>query len=219
VLVLHGWISHAARLEPVITALRAYGLRVVAFDAPAHGRSRGIQADLDSFREALRRVSHSCGPIAAILAHSFGALTAVSWLAEDASAASVRAAVLVGLPRDVGYLFESFSIALGLRADVIARVRSVFHARYGRFPEQYSALALAPRIHIPVLLVHGSADELVPAAQAAQIVSQLQDGGLQVVPGLNHSEPLRDPGTVALMSAFIAERLTKSSGAQTAPAH
>jgi alpha-beta hydrolase superfamily lysophospholipase len=207
VLMLHGWISYAARLSLVIEALRARGLRVVAFDAPAHGRSAGKRADLYSFRDALAAVSNSCGPPGAIFAHSFGALTAASWLAENAAGSNLRAAVLVGLPRDVGFLFESFTIAMGLRADVIQRLRARFRTRYGARPEDYSAQTLAQRIHIPVLIIHGGADELVPAAHAEQVALQLRDGRVQVIPGLNHSAPLRDPETVQLMANFIAARM------------
>ena len=207
VLVLHGWISYAGQLGPIIEGLRAHGLRVVAFDAPAHGRSGGRQADLYSFRDALAAVSSACAPAGAILAHSFGAITAASWLAEDAAAAHLRAAVLVGLPRDIGYLFESFTMAMGLSTDVIERVRALFRARYGGYPEDYSAPALAQRIHIPVLLVHGGADEYIPAAHAEEVALQLRDGHIQVIAGLSHSAPLRDPHTMALMAEFISARL------------
>lgn len=217
VLVVHGWISHAARLQAVIEALRAQGLRVVACDAPAHGRSAGRQSDLQRFRAALSAVSRECAPIRAVVAHSVGAMAALGWLAEDPTAASVRAAVLVGLPRDVGYLLESFTLAMGLRADVIERLRRLFLDRYGRHPEQFSARALARTIHIPVLLVHGSADELVPLEHAEEILPQLSAGRLHVADGLNHSAPLWDAATVTLMARFVAEQLLRSSDGRTAP--
>jgi alpha-beta hydrolase superfamily lysophospholipase len=207
VLVLHGWISYAGQLAGIIQGLRARGLRVVAFDAPAHGRSGGRQADLYSFRDALAAVSSACAPAGAILAHSFGALTAASWLAEDNAAAHLSAAVLVGLPRDIGYLFQSFTMGMGLSSDVVERVRALLRARYGGYPEEYSAPVLAQRIHIPVLLVHGGADEYIPAAHAEEVALQLRDGHIQVIAGLSHSAPLRDPHTVELMAQFISARL------------
>jgi pimeloyl-ACP methyl ester carboxylesterase len=207
VLVLHGWISYAGQLSSIIEGLLAHGMRVVAFDAPAHGRSGGRQADLASFRDALAAVSSACAPAGAILAHSFGAITAAGWLAEDPAAARLRAAVLVGLPRDIGYLFESFTMAMALRADVVQRLRALFRARYGGEPEDYAAPALARRIHIPVLLVHGEADEYIPASHAEEVALQLRDGQIQVIAGLNHSAPLRDPDTIELMARFISERL------------
>jgi alpha-beta hydrolase superfamily lysophospholipase len=209
VLVLHGWISHAARLQPVIDALRERGLRVVAFDAPAHGRSAGRRADLQSFLDALVAVSEDCAPVGAIFAHSFGAITAATWLAES-RAVPLQAAVLVGLPRDVGYLFDSFTITLGLSAPVVQRLRSLFRARYGRNPEDFSAQQLADRIRVPVLLVHGANDELVPVAHSERIVTLLERAQLRIVPELNHSAPLRDPPTVALMADFLSNALRSS---------
>jgi len=211
VLVLHGWISHAARLQPVIDGLRARGHRVVAFDAPAHGRSAGRRADLHSFLNALEAVSRDCAPIGAIIAHSFGAITAATWLAEHATA-PLRAAVLVGMPHDVGYLFESFTITLGLSETVVQRLRALFRARYGRNPEDYSAAQVAARIRVPVLLVHGADDEVVPVSHAERITRLLERVQLHVVPQLNHSAPLRDPATVALMVDFLSEALRSSNG-------
>lgn len=217
VLLVHGWISHAARLQEIILSLQAQGLRVLACDAPAHGRSSGRQADLLRYREALAAVSRAGGPIAGIVAHSFGAMAAVSWLAEDPAAANVRAAVLVGLPRDMGYLLESFILAVDLAKPVVTRLRRLLHARYGRHPEEFSTRELARSIRIPVLLVHGADDDLVPLEHAEEIVAALSAGRLHIAAGLNHSAPLHDPATVALMVRFLAEQLLKSSDVRTLP--
>jgi alpha-beta hydrolase superfamily lysophospholipase len=207
VLVLHGWISHAARLREVIECLQARGLRVLAFDAPAHGGSAGRQLDLQRYRQALSAVTQASAPIAAVLAHSFGALMAVGWLAESPAAGTLRAAVLVGLPRDGGYLFESFALAMDLAPAVIARARALLHARHGGNPEDYCAVQLASRIDLPVLLVHGGADEFVPPAHSEAVAQALTHARLLVIAGDSHSGPLRDPATVQLMADFIAAQV------------
>jgi pimeloyl-ACP methyl ester carboxylesterase len=206
VLLVHGWISHAARMAELILALRARGLRVVAFDAPAHGRSSGTQADLPAFRQAIDAVTASCGPFHGVVAHSFGALTTAAWLAEH-SPAELRAVVLVGMMNNVGYVFESFSQAMALNPDVLARFRARFRARYGGDPESYSAERLVAQLRLPILLVHGGIDELVPAGHADEISRQLHDGRLLIVGHLGHSAPLRDPDTIAQIADFLATRL------------
>ena len=208
VLLVHGWISHAARMAELVRALRARGLRVVAFDAPAHGRSSGRQADLQSFRAAINTVIAACGPVHGVLAHSFGALTTSLWLAEDRPA-SVRAVVLVGMMRDAGYVFESFALMMALRADVLARFRTLFRNRYGIYPEELSTTGLVRRVPLPVMVVHGETDELVPAAHATEIAAQLYDGQLLIAPLLGHGAPLRDPATVAQITEFLATRLAR----------
>lgn len=219
VLVVHGWISHAARLEPTILGLHARGLRVIAIDAPAHGNSAGTRSDVRAFQAALAAVDQAYGPIDGVLAHSFGALNAAAWLAGiapdslqlraagDSALPAVRAAVLVGLPRDVAYLLESFTLMLALQPRVVAKLRALMRLRYGSDPEDFSAARLAPRIRIPVLLVHGEVDEFIPVEHATDVAEQLVDGQVRVIAGSLHSAPLRDPATVALMADFLARYL------------
>jgi alpha-beta hydrolase superfamily lysophospholipase len=206
VLVVHGWISHAARMAEIIRALQARGLRVVAFDAPAHGRSGGSQADLPAFRQAIRTVTEACGPFHGVLAHSFGALTTATWLSEEVPP-TLRAVVLVGMMNNVGYVFESFALAMALNAEVMVRMRALFRARYGGDPESFAAERLVARLHLPILVVHGGVDELVPAGHASEISRQLRDGRLLLVGHLGHSAPLRDPDTVAQIADFLATQL------------
>ena len=212
VLVVHGWISHAARMAEVIRALGNRGLRVVAFDAPAHGRSSGTQADLQDFRAAITAVIAAMGPVDGVLAHSFGALTTAAWLAED-QPVRVRAAVLVGLMNDFGHIFDSFTQAMALNAETLARLRARFRARYGNYPEEFSAADLAERLHIPIMLVHGGGDEIVPASHANEVARRLRNGQLLIVENLGHSAPLRDAATVAQVADFLATWLAPATPA------
>jgi pimeloyl-ACP methyl ester carboxylesterase len=206
VLVVHGWFSYAARMAYIVRALHARGLRVVAFDAPAHGRSGGQQADLHAFSDAIRTVIAACGPAQAVLAHSFGAFSTAHWLAED-QPASVRAAVLVGVMRDLGYICDSFAQAMALNPEVHAQFRQRLRERYGKNPEELATGALVQRIHLPMLMVHGAADELVPSAHAHDISGQLRDGRLLIAPDLGHGAPLRDPDTVKQIIDFLCAQL------------
>src|SRR5260221_5263585 len=153
VLVVHGWISHAARMAELILALRGRGLRVVGFGGPAHGRSNGTQADLPAFRQAIDAVTAACGPFHGVLAHSFGALTTTAWLSEQAPA-QIRAVVLVGMMNNVGYVFESFAQAMALNPRVIAGFRALFRRPYGGEPETFSSDRLVAALRLPILLVH-----------------------------------------------------------------
>jgi len=164
----------------------------------------------------VRAVDAALGPAQGVVAHSFGALTAATWLAGDPPPPTVRAAVLVGLMRDVDWVFSSFTHTLGLRGRALARLRALFRARYGGYPEEFGTQELARRIHIPVLLVHGEEDELVPAAHSTELVELLSDGEVLLVPGLQHSAPLKDPATMARMASFMVGQLmaTQPQGAQ-----
>jgi alpha-beta hydrolase superfamily lysophospholipase len=209
-LIVHGWISHTGRLRHAIAALHQRGYRIVAFDAPGHGRSGGRYADLDAVRDIIARVSSEFAPARAILAHSYGALAVAVWLAESAPA-QLRAAVLVGMPRDIGYILESFTMAMALNPNVIGRLRALFHKRYGAWPEFYEAGALAAQIRIPVLLVHGEEDEFVPVAHARPVHQRLALGELSIRPELKHSAPLSDAASLDAIAGFLQRHVSGSA--------
>jgi pimeloyl-ACP methyl ester carboxylesterase len=207
VLIIHGWRSNTARLRKIIDALRALRLRVTAFDAPGHGHSPGHRLDLETYREMIGAVAHDCGPTLAVVAHSFGALTTMSWLADTPQSMPLRAAALIGIPRGGAFLFETFAAVMTLRPAVAEGMCRLFRNRYGRDPESYRVTEMAARVHLPVLLVHGGADELVPAAHSEELAGSLKLGQLHLFPTLSHGETLRDARTVSLVADFIAAHL------------
>jgi pimeloyl-ACP methyl ester carboxylesterase len=207
VLLVHGWVSHTGRLRHAISALHARGFRVVAFDSPGHGHSGGRYADLHAVCDIISAVSRELGPVNALVAHSYGALASAVWLAEQ-TPAELRAAVLVGMPRDIGYILESFTMAMALRPKVIERLRAFFYARYGAWPEFYEAGALAAQIRIPVLLVHGEEDEFVPVAHAVPVHQRLEFGELSIRADLKHSAPLSNAESLAAIAGFLERHLS-----------
>jgi pimeloyl-ACP methyl ester carboxylesterase len=207
VLLLHGWGSHAARFGSFVEPMLAAGWRVIAIDAPAHGESTGQRSDLGQFRSALGAALADLPPVRAIVAHSLGAAAAV-WLLAEAPHPDVRSLVVVGMPRDVGYMMESFMMILDLREDVRARLRRRFIARFGTPPEQFSAHALAARLRLPTLVVHDEDDDVAPLEHARAFAIGLGRGRLSITRGLNHSGPLRDANTIANIVAFVGEHTT-----------
>ena len=207
VLLLHGWGSHAARFGSFVEPMLAAGWRVIAIDAPAHGESTGRRSDIGQFREALAAALDELAPVRAIVAHSLGAAAAV-WLLADEPHREVRSLVVVGMPRDVGYMMESFMMVLDLREDVRELLRRRFVARFGAAPEGFSAHALAARLRVPTLVVHDEDDDVAPIEHATRFAVGLARGRLNMTRGLNHSGPLRDATTIANIVAFVAEHLT-----------
>ena len=66
--------SRGLRFSSLIDPLVKSGYRVVAFDAPAHGRSSGSHVDLMDHADAIMAVTGKIGPVYGIIAHSFGAV-------------------------------------------------------------------------------------------------------------------------------------------------
>lgn len=205
-LLVHGWGSHAPRYSAFVDRILDHGWRAVAFDAPGHGASSGHRASLEDFRAALDSVVATHGPFGAIVGHSFGAVAVASLLAEKPPR-DLQSAALISMPRDGGYLLDSFLLILGLPEAVAARVREGYRRRFGHSAEGLSSLQMAPRIATPILLVHDRDDDVVPLAQAEEVLAALPNGTLHRTQGLGHSGMLRDPATVGAIIGYLEARL------------
>src|SRR4030095_1878366 len=61
VLVVHGWRGRASQFGPIVRELRAEGLRVVGFDAPANGDSAGRHTDIRDYLAAIDEMQRRHG--------------------------------------------------------------------------------------------------------------------------------------------------------------
>ncbi len=80
-LLAHGWASRASHMAIIARGLARQGHRVVAFDQPAHGRSRdkgGTTTNGFEFGRAIAAVGRACGPFDAVVGHSLGAASATN---------------------------------------------------------------------------------------------------------------------------------------------
>jgi len=73
VLLVHGWNSRGTHWGAYVDALTEAGFRAVAVDAPGHGDSPGDHCHALEYGLRLIEVGRQVGPLAGIVAHSFGA--------------------------------------------------------------------------------------------------------------------------------------------------
>jgi pimeloyl-ACP methyl ester carboxylesterase len=73
-LILHGFESSVINFDHYILPLIEKGYEVVAFDAPAHGRSSGRQINALIYKDFIKELHARYGPFHSWIAHSFGGL-------------------------------------------------------------------------------------------------------------------------------------------------
>ena len=196
VLLVHGWTSEAAFMTAFIEPLRRSGLRVVAFDFPAHGHSPGRRTNLAECARAMLSVADHYGPITAAVAHSFGGF--VSLLVAEGGAPlphahPIKRFVLLACPNRLGDVTRNFGSQLGLDARA-QRIYERHLERVGRRPvATFSAVNLLRAVSVPTLVIHGRDDSEVPFASAEEIVAGSPLARLQAFDGLGHRTLLYAP--------------------------
>jgi len=206
VLLVHGWTSEAAFMTAFSEPLRRSGLRVVAFDFPAHGHSPGRRTNLAACARAMLGVAEYYGPIDAAVAHSFGGFVALL-VAEGGPplphAYSIGRFVLIACPNRLIDVTRDFGGRLGLSAQA-QRVYEHHLERVGHRPvATFSAVELLRKVAAPALLVHGSEDREVPFVNAAEVAKACPTARLLPFEGFGHRTILYAPPVIrAVMKEF-----------------
>ena len=202
VLLFHGWGGRAGQLRGFIAPLVEAGYRVVAFDAPAHGRSGGSQASILTFAAALEAVAARVGPVHGIVAHSMGcAGTAVSL----ARGLDVDRVCFIAPPARARTYYEQFLGFLGLPGPWVPEYCRRFAVRQGFTWNQLEVPALAPRMGARLQVFHDAGDRDVPFAEGEAIVAAWPGAELHRTEGLGHRRILKSAEVQARAVAFLAE--------------
>jgi acylglycerol lipase len=216
VVLLHGYGEHLGLYAPLARRLTADGHAVHAMDAVGHGRSdgeRGVIASWDYYVEDAHRLAalaqaqhpgvpvivmgHSGGSAAAYLLAlrhphlasalvlSAGPLRPLPWVHEmlaagEAETEDLNPTALLSTHPDYVHalLHDPLTYRGGFRRESLLAITDIW-------PEIAAGLA-AGRPDIPVLLVHGEADPVVPLADSRHIAAALPNATLVTFPGDLH---------------------------------
>ena len=202
VVLAHGWGSRAGRFGTLGRALLAAGLRVVSYDAPAHGESTGRFASLPEFARALGDVAGAVGPIHGLVGHSLGGAAVAMAMRHGVAA---RRAVLLAPPADVRIFSDLFARTLAIGAVVQEAMHRNLERRLHIVWDDLHIPSLVRELPAPALVIHDRDDTDVPCAHGEEIVGAWAGSRLELTSGLGHRALLRDPAVIATTVAFLKE--------------
>lgn len=205
VVLLHGLYAESMQVLPQALRFAERGYRTVLLDLRAHGQSDGRyvsfgvreRRDLARVLDALRRRDLMRRPLV-LYGTSLGAAVALQGAGQGIEAerivalgafAEAREVVLEGAPRLLpGWL--SWAASNG-RLDAAAdRAEELAGFEF----EDANTLALASDLEVPVLLLHGRDDRLVPVEHARRLHRGIPCSELLVARSHDHASLLVDPG-------------------------
>lgn len=200
VLLLHGWEGRGTQLGRFADPLVREGYRVIAIDLPAHGESPGSMTDLIECTESLRKAGRELGPLAAVIAHSFGGAVATLALERGLDVASV---VLIATPSSVEDVIRRFGDLVGLRGAAMHAFRDALERQTGVTLADVEIFERAARLTTPALIVHDRDDREVPFHDAERLAARWPGAMLHATEGLGHRRILRDDGVIRRVVAFV----------------
>ncbi len=203
VLMVHGWGARATHMGKMIEPLVAQGLRVVAFDAPAHGESSGSTTDLVQYAAAINAVARRTGPLHALLAHSFG--VAMALYARRDWGFEAERHVFVSSFEHCSWFTRAFGEQVGLTPRVLERTLQMLVERYpGRL--DWDSLSVAGMLHQtpqPTLLIHDREDAEIPFEHSLALLQAAPQAQLYETQGLGHHRLLGHAGVIEKVVDFV----------------
>jgi len=209
VVLAHGWTSHALRMQPLVPPLLERGFAVLLYSARSHGNSdwfpvcsaqqfaEDVAAAVAFARRRAPRVAvvgHSLGAAGTILAAADGVMDAAVALASPAHPAEA----MVDLLRSQGVPVER----------VFPRVRPYMEATLACSLDSMAPERRVTEVRCPLLLIHGSADEVVPVAHFHRLCRAAgARAETLLVEGATHDSIKRLPEVLERIRAFLERTL------------
>jgi pimeloyl-ACP methyl ester carboxylesterase len=199
VLLVHGWSGHSGQMTEFVAPLTRAGYRVVAVDAPGHGRSAGRLSSIVHFRHAIVAAAAAFGPLHGVIAHSLGTTAVVHALA---TGVAVKRAVFMAPQTSLTGYWDLFRETVGMSDTVwdLLRARSERWLKI-RYDELHPA-GHAPRMNTPLLVLHGLADRMTPVSEGKTLAALWPGARFQALDS-GHLAILRDSRSLLASLDFL----------------
>lgn len=205
ILLVHGWAGRGTLfgwsfIEPLVES----GYRVLAFDAPAHGKTPGQQTNGFELSEAIANVAkHEC-PIDSVIAHSMGVTNTILALNKKVFAQKIVClASMCWLSSSV----KRFAKILRLSQQQEDELFCSMENKFGKDVwEVFSADKKVSDLDIQALLFHDRDDRDFVLQESEAIAHAWQGSQLIITKGLGHKRILRDKQVIQKTVDFIRDK-------------
>jgi len=167
------------------------GYRVVAYDQPAHGESDGKMTNVLEIAPSMDLIAEKEGPFNAIIAHSFGTLI-TSYALVNRNFPPPARLVYFGAFNRIMDSLPRFQVIAGLPDEIIEGVRNMIYENFGKdVLDPIANETMTPRINIPALMFHDTADNVTPVEDSRAIAKVWKNAQFMETTGLGHRGALQ----------------------------
>ncbi len=203
VLLVHGWNSRGTHWGAYIDALTEAGFRAVAVDAPGHGGSSGDRCHALEYGLRLIEVAHQLGPLAGIVAHSFGAGATAIALGRGLRADRV---VLLSGPASLVKVIERWGRSHQLGDDEIPTLLARMEQVVGEPIKDLDVMDIVAGLHQPALIIHDRTDEEIPLEDGLAVAAAWPGSRLLITDRYGHRRILIAREVVRAVVGFLIEQ-------------
>jgi pimeloyl-ACP methyl ester carboxylesterase len=204
ILILHGFESSVINFDRYVSPLIKLGYCVLAFDAPAHGRSTGKMINALIYSGFIHYINEQYGPITNFMSHSMGGL-ALSLAIERIKHDDSYKLVLIAPATETTTAANSLFKFLKLDSKVRDSFDKLIEEKSGFPPEWFSVARVAPTIKAKVLWCHDKNDDMTPYSDVEPVIAKNYPHIVFfITQGLGHRRIYRDNKVKEKILEFFA---------------
>ena len=159
--ILHGFESSVVNFDHFVQLLIDKDYCVLAFDAPAHGRSSGKSTNVMMYKEFIEYIFKEYGPVTNYICHSLGGLS-VSLAMESTPHNESFKIALIAPATETPTAIDNFFQFLHLNNKVRKEFDKIIEQKSNHKPEWFSVVRALQHIKAQVLWIHDKDDDMTP---------------------------------------------------------
>ncbi|MDZ4807157.1 MAG: alpha/beta fold hydrolase [Bacteroidota bacterium] len=191
-LILHGYESSITNFDRYVRPFIKKGYEVLAFDAPAHGRSGGKKITAPLYKTMIQEIHKKYGPVQSYMAHSFGGL-AVSLALEEISHTTDYRLALIAPATETSTAINTFFKFLKLDPAVRIEFEKIIIKKAGVSSDWYSIRRAMKHIRAKVLWLQDEDDDITPMTDVLKVKAENYSNiEFVITKGVGHRRIYRD---------------------------
>jgi pimeloyl-ACP methyl ester carboxylesterase len=198
-LLVHGWRSQAADMQPLASMLVGAGFQVWMPDLPGHGHSDGEHLSIPLAADVLQAVQTISGPFALAVGHSYGGASLVHALA---GGLQVQRVAVLAAPTHYGHFARLGAQQAGMPKAMLESWLSHLAASIGCHPDEINMKRQVLNLSMPAMLAHSKDDPVTPFDQLQEVASIWPGAMWLPLEGLGHFRLLTDPYFLSELQNF-----------------
>jgi len=205
VLILHGFESNSRNFFRYIEELIKRNFQVVAFDAPAHGKSDGKTIILPEYVEMIELLHQKFGPFQYYMAHSFGGIALTHFLEKTPHLPTDKIALIAPATETLTAINLYFK-AFNLNEEIRPAFFKLIQEKTGHPAEYFSINRAIENIQAKVKWYHDKQDYITPLADIKKTIEKkLPNIEFSISNGLGHNRIYREETIVQDVIEFLTK--------------
>ncbi len=199
ILLIHGWSSRATQFYKIADKLLENGMMIIAFDAPAHGLSKGKQTSMKEFIQIIEFL-HKKHSFYGAIGHSLGAM---ALLQSVANGLKFKRIVSISAVSNIDKLIKIFLKEKRKETILLTDFKAYFKNILQYDLENYNGISCAKKNNTKTLIIHDALDSRADVSNAYILRQNLQNGIILTTSGLGHTRILKDANISKRISQFL----------------